>query len=143
MAGVLEGPSCQRSYAELGRQLDRAGTRLDARLAQADDTESNREWARHIIGIERWGQARLRALSGKDEVVSGGHRPYRPDAELSLPQLRELASLTRAQTSQLARQFETTPPQEKVDHDGLGPLSARAWLRYLNLHADLESRRLR
>ena len=60
-----------------------------------------------------------------------------------MPQLRELASLTRAQTSQLARQFEATPPQETVEHDGLGPLSARAWLRYLNLHADLESRRLR
>ena len=69
MAGVLEGPTRRRSYAELGRQLDKAGTRLDARLARAADTESNREWARHIIGIERWGQSRLKALNleGKSE----------------------------------------------------------------------------
>ena len=147
VAGVLERPTRHRSYAELSRELDKAGTRLDARLAQAADTESNREWARHIIGIERWGQSRLQVLNlGKlsgGEGVSGGHRPYRPDAELSLPQLRELASLTRAQTSQLARQFEQTPPHEKAEHNSLGPLSARAWLRYLNLHADLESRRLK
>ncbi|MFD1731554.1 hypothetical protein ACFSC4_11580 [Deinococcus malanensis] len=30
-----------------------------------------------------------------------------------------------------------------MEHNGLGPLTAKAWVRYLTQHGDLESRRLR
>ncbi|WP_293914143.1 DinB family protein [Deinococcus sp.] len=142
VGGVLETP--RRSYAELRRDLDRAGTRLSERLARAADSEANRELARHIIGIERWGHSRLRVLSGEREFVDDTYRPYRPADELGLSELRDLFSLTRAQTSELARSFEVTPPvREQVLHNMIGPISARAWLRYLSGHADWESRKLK
>ena len=31
----------------------------------------------------------------------------------------------------------------RVEHNSMGPLSARAWLRYLQVHAEFESRRAR
>ncbi len=139
---ALETPARRRSYAELRRSLDEAGVRMERRAAQAADTESNRRQLRHIIGIERWGQSRLKVLGGAP-FVEGGHRPYLPADALDLAGLRQLASLTRAQTSEFARSFEVRPPQDKVEHNALGPISARAWLRYLILHAELESLRLK
>ncbi|AWN22385.1 DNA-binding protein [Deinococcus irradiatisoli] len=139
---VLEAPARRRRYAELRRGLNETGLRLEKRLAGADDTEANREVVRHIIGIERWGQARLEELLGADPVL-GGHRPYRPADDLGLAQLRGLAALTRAQTGDLARRLEAQAPVGRAKHDGLGPLSARAWLRYLTLHAEIEGRRLK
>jgi hypothetical protein len=63
---------------------------------------------------------------------------------LSLTELREAFSLTRAQTSELARAFSVTPPvAEGVPHNSIGPISAPAWLRYLTMHADWESRKLK
>ncbi|GAA3997401.1 DinB family protein [Deinococcus rubellus] len=139
---ALETPSRRRSYAELRRSLDEAGMRLERRVAQADDTEANRQQLRHIIGIERWGQSRLKVLGGSGFVMDG-HRLYLPAESLDLAGLRQLASLTRAQTSDLVHSFGAQPPLGKVEHNSLGPLSARAWLRYLTLHAEFESRRLK
>ena len=142
--GVLEGPARRRSFAELARDLDRAGLRLESRFARAADTPANRQQARHVIGIERWGQSRLRVLAGESAFVPDGHQPYLPAEHLTLPQLREAASLTRAATSEQARQFEKQPPVvDTAQHNDFGPLSARAWLRYLLFHAEFESRRLK
>ena len=144
MGSVLETPSRRRSYAELRRDLDRAGVRLGGRLARALDTENNREVARHVIGIERWGQSRLRVLSGERAFVDDSYQPYRPADNLSLSELAELFSLTRAQTSELARAFGHMPPvHDTARHNSIGPISAPAWLRYLTMHAEFESRKLK
>lgn len=148
VSALLEGPAQKRSYGELRGMLDQAGVRLDNRFAAAPDTDANRDTACHIIGIERWGQARLRVLCGEGEYVTDRYHSYRPAEDLSLPQLRELASITRAQTSQLTRQLGQQDAEHQpahlmmVPHNTFGPLSAPAWLRYLTLHADLESRRM-
>lgn len=141
---LVERPAGRSSYADLGTALERGGAQLAGRLERAPDTEASREVARHIIGIERWGQARLRSLAGGPGFVRDEHRPYRPPQDASLSELRDLLSLTRAQTVALAQQLEQQPPPEgaRVPHNALGDLSAKGWLRYLTTHASLESRRL-
>ena len=52
---------------------------------------------------------------------------------------------TRAASVDLARRLHPRPPSDDltIAHNSLGPLTAKAWLRYLIHHADLESRKLR
>lgn len=142
---ALERPAARQSYAELGQKLERGGLLLAGRAARAADTDANRAVLTHVIGLERWGQNRLRVALGQRPYVRDEHHPYKPGAGATLRELRDLLSQTRSQTVDLARQLHNQPPGEDVTvgHNSLGPLSARAWLRYLTLHADLETRRLR
>lgn len=142
---VLEAPAGRSSYTDLGQGLERGGTALAGRAARAADTPANREVLAHIIGIERWGQDRLRAALGRKAYHADSYHAYRPAPEASLDELQNLLSQTRSGTVDLARQLHARPPEEgaTVAHNGLGPLTAKAWLRYLTQHADLESRRLR
>ena len=142
---VLEAPAGCSSYTDLGQGLERGGTALAGRAARAADTPANREVLAHIIGIERWGQDRLRAALGRGAYQADSYHAYRPAPDASLTDLRNLLSQTRAGTVDLARQLHASPPGDgdTVNHNGLGPLTAKAWLRYLTQHADLESRRLR
>lgn len=145
VAQVFERPAARASYTELGQALERGGNFLAGRAARAADTEANRATLAHIIGIERWGQNRLRVALGQRDFVRDENHPYRPPQGASLRELQDLLSQTRAQTVDLARQLHDAPPPEgtTVEHNGLGPLTPKGWLRYLSQHADLESRRLR
>lgn len=145
VAQVLERPAARQSYAELGQKLERGGLLLAGRAARAADTDANRAVLTHVIGLERWGQNRLRVALGQREYVLDEHHPYKPGAGATLRELQDLLSQTRSQTVDLVRQLHDHPPAEgvTVEHNALGPLSAKAWLRYLTWHADLESRRLR
>lgn len=144
-ARVLEAPAARSSYRELQQALERAGAALAARADRAGDTPGNRETLAHIIGIERWGQERLRAALGERTAPEDTYRPYRPADGATLPELRVQLSETRARTVDLVRQLHLNPPEDTltVNHNGLGPLTVKAWVRYLTGHADLESRRLR
>lgn len=145
VAQVFERPAARMSYTELGQALERGGTLLAGRAARAADTEANRGALGHIIGIERWGQNRLRVALGQREFERDENHPYKPPADASLGELQDILSQTRAQTVDLARQLHDNPPPEgtTVEHNSLGPLSAKGWLRYLAQHGDLESRRLK
>lgn len=142
---VLEAPAGRSSYTDLGQSLERAGTFLAGRAARAANTPANREVLAHIIGIERWGQNRLRVALGQRPFERDEYHPYRPPQNATLTELQNLLSQTRSGTVDLARKLHANPPHDDatVDHNGLGPLTAKAWLRYLTQHADLESRRLR
>lgn len=145
VAQVLERPAARLSFADFAQGLERGGLALARRAARAADTDANRAVLTHIIGIERWGQNRLRVALGQRPPLHDEHHPYKPGAGTTLRELQDLLSQTRAQTVDLARQLHDTPPVEgtTVEHNGLGPLTPGAWLRYLTGHADLESRRLR
>ncbi|WP_189008373.1 DinB family protein [Deinococcus malanensis] len=142
---VLEAPAGRSSYTELGQSLERSGTFLAGRAARAADTPANRELLGHIISIERWGQQRLKVALGQQPFQRDESRQYRPPQDASLRELRELLSQVRAGTVELVRQLHVSPPDDSltVEHNGLGPLTAKAWVRYLTQHGDLESRRLR
>lgn len=142
---VLEAPAGRSSYTDLGQSLERGGIALAGRAARAGDTPANREVLAHIIGIERWGHNRLRVALGQRLYESDDYQGYRPAPDTTLAELQNLLSQTRSGTVDLARQLHVSPPEEgaTVNHNGLGPLTAKAWLRYLTQHADLESRKLR
>ncbi|MHA0042801.1 DinB family protein [Deinococcus sp. PEB2-63] len=142
---VLERPAGRSSYQELAHSLETSGTHLTGRAARAADTHANRETLAHIIGIERWGQHRLGAALGKHPDLSAPYHPHRPPQDTTLPQLQALITSTRAASVDLARQLHTRPPNDDqtIPHNSLGDLTAKAWLRYLTHHADLESRKLR
>lgn len=145
VAQVLERPAGRLSFSDLGQGLERGGTFLAQRAARAADTDANRAVLTHIIGMERWGQERLRVVLGERDFVRDEHHPYKPGPGARLRELQDLLLQTRSRTVDLARQLHAAPPLEgvTVEHNGLGPLSPKAWLRYLTQHADLESRRLR
>ncbi len=145
VARVLEAPAGRSSYTDLSQSLERGGVLLAGRALRAGDTANNREVLIHIIGIERWGQNHLKAALGQQKAKREEYQPYRPPQDTSLADLRTMFSTTRAKTIDLARQLHKNPPSDQlmIEHNGLGPLTPKAWLRYLTQHADLESRRLR
>ncbi|WP_027481797.1 hypothetical protein [Deinococcus pimensis] len=140
----LEKPTNGRRYAELADELHVSGERAALRLERLKDGVAAREAARHVIGIERWGQRRLLVALG-EPFERDEHHPYKPPRDAALPELVSTFRETRAGTVDLARRLSDSPPSEgtRVEHNSLGPLSPRAWLRYLQTHADLETRRAR
>lgn len=142
---VLERPAGRSSYQELAHSLETSGTHLTGRAARTADTHANRELLAHIIGIERWGQHRLGAALGRHPDQTAPYHEHRPPQDTTLPELQALITSTRAASVDLARRLHTRPPSDDltIAHNSLGPLTAKAWLRYLIHHADLESRKLR
>ncbi|MCB0116483.1 MAG: hypothetical protein KDD84_20435, partial [Caldilineaceae bacterium] len=55
---VLERSSRNMTYDSAIAQLQKGQATVLARMDGAADTAENRKLARHIIGIERWGQHR-------------------------------------------------------------------------------------
>lgn len=143
--GILERPAGRSSFSELAISLEKAGQHLAARIDKASDSPENREVLMHIIGIERWGQNRILVALEQQQYIADEYKSYRPASDNSTIQLAKLMQQTRQRTIELAYELHKKPPHEDktVDHNSLGPLSAKGWLRYLTHHADLESRRLR
>lgn len=141
---VVERPAKQRSTADWSEKLAASGAELKTRIAAGADTPANCRQLRHIIGLERWGQRRMRVALG-EPFINDEMDEYQPPVDLSLPELIDVFLNTRDETVRLARRCAADPRAEAalVRHNQLGPLSIRGWLRYLDLHATLEARRLR
>jgi hypothetical protein len=141
---LIEGPARRRTYAQLGAALDRAAAKLEPRLSAAPDTAANREQLRHIVGIERWGQRRLRVALGEPPVADEMD-DYMPPADSSMDELRTAFASARRETTVLARQLEARAVDggTRVEHNQFGPLSVRGWLSYLATHASFEGKRVR
>lgn len=141
---ILERQAKGRSVHEFAEALERSGEEVEKRLRDAPDTPRNREVANHIVGIERWGQRRLRVALG-EPFVEDSYRGYRLLEGMDLEALRSAFSDTRQDTVGLARELSFAGPelQTKVRHNDLGELSVGGWLAYLEGHAKRESTRLR
>jgi hypothetical protein len=138
---MFERPVRGQSVVDLASTLSSSGDEVRGRIAGKEGTPANVARLRHIIGIERWGQQRLRVFLG-DPFEPGGHHPHKPtDTDWSALQT-ELAS-TRADTVALAAQLTTTDLARTVPHDQFGPLTVRGWLAYLQRHARMESKLMR
>ncbi|MFW5748570.1 MAG: hypothetical protein ACOCYT_03060 [Chloroflexota bacterium] len=113
------------------------------RVRAARENEENHRLITHIIGIERWGQARLTEALGS----SPGEREYdsyRPSRDTPWAELPNLFVSTRMQTLDLGQQIQRANKMGMVvEHNDFGPLNMCGWLRYLALHASLESKKLR
>lgn len=141
---LLERPVAGKSYADMAQQLEEAGQSIHTRLSGKNYTEFNHRVLSHIIGIERWGQSRLRVFLG-NPFVQDEYNGYRPARDVPWDDLIGLFSATRSQTVSLARALDDAliAPDKTVLHNQLGPLSARAWLRYLQTHASREIMQVR
>ena len=126
---------------DLAAELDVSGRDLDARIAGKPDRPGNREAVAHWVGIERWGQRRLRVALG-EPFVQDAHHPYRPDEEEGLDALRRAFVETRADTVALAHRLREAEvdPATTVRHNDLGDLTITGWLAYLLQHPEQESR---
>ena len=143
-AVIIERPARKTSLSELSARLESSGAEINSRAAIAADAESTRKTLRHISGIERWGQSRLRVFLG-EPAIDDEYGDYRPSDDLSVDEARAFFMTTRAQTIDLVDRLDRAgvAPDARSLHNGLGPLTVRGWLRYLEMHARLESKRMR
>jgi hypothetical protein len=141
---LVERPAQQRRLPDIIEHFHNSAADIDQRIAGAANTPANRELLRHIIGIERWGQRRLRVALG-ETPIHDEYDAYRPDEDLDIAGLRRAFTETRQATINLAHEFEARPAalDEAVRHNDFGGITARAWLVYLNMHANIEIKRLR
>jgi hypothetical protein len=140
---VLEWPLKDKDLGEVAKELDLAGGRLKHAFASAKDNPDNRRLLSHIVGIERWGQNRLHAALG-EPLAMDEYDGYRPPREASWPALQDAFAETRRQTVALAQALgEAAIGDVKIPHNQFGPLSVRSWLRYLDMHANLEAKKLK
>ncbi len=138
---LFERPARKTTFAELITKLEQSGLAIAAQAATAADTPANRELLRHISGIERWAQRRLRVFLGK-AFIQDEFDSYQSAASLNLPQQLEFFQKTRQATVELAKQLASAKLSETatVRHNFFGPMSARAWLTYLAGHAKREAK---
>jgi hypothetical protein len=121
--------------------LEQAGQKLLARFAQAGDTAQSRKTLRHIVAIERWGTNRLRMLLGEKPVVQDSSQNYYPPETSAWNVLLEDLKTTRHELVVLVPFLDDK--SQKVAHNMFGDLSAKAWLKYLNFHANAEASRVK
>ena len=141
---VAERRARGASWSDLGTSLERSGEEIGGRLRRAPDTDRNREVAKHVIGIERWGQRRLRVALG-EPLVLDGYRSYRPAEGATMEELGVAFVETRRATLSLVRHLDAVgvDPDLRVRHNDLGELSLRGWLAYLDGHGQREILRLK
>lgn len=141
---ILERPAREKDYTEHARLLEEAGRTVLKRLERANHSQFNHRVLTHIIGIEKWGQSRLRVFVGaplKDEE----YLVYRPGRDVPWAELVDLFRATRVETLSIVGELQQAKigPEDRVRHNQYGPLSAKGWLAYLRTHASREVMQVR
>lgn len=144
VTNLLLGQSSRRqALDQIAESMAASGQRLDLIFGAAADSDHNRRLINHIIGIERWGQHRLSAALG-DPLVIDEYDGYRPPRMATLPELQADFTAARAATVALARKLDQADVGAvQLPHNQFGSLSVRSWLRYLDIHASWEAKKLR
>jgi DinB superfamily len=142
IAGLfLENPAKSKSFTQLRSALELSGIQMQARL---ESGKANPELLRHIIQIEIWGQHRLRSSIGEIRFEMDRSGAFAPDTALGWDELKSEFTTVRQETLEIAQRLElANPPPGPVMHNQFGLLSVKGWLRYLNIHASTELRKLR
>jgi hypothetical protein len=141
---LVERPARRAGPAALADGLASSGPSLEAhfRAAAADPKAPGQ--LRHVIAIERWGQARLRAALGDVPFLRDASGAYRPPDDATYEHLLGELRSARAVSVELARRVAAEGKAGAVvEHNSMGSLTAAGWLRYLRLHADLEAKRVK
>jgi len=132
-----------RSLTEMMVALQAAGQNLQRKFERLPDAPYNRRVLSHIVGIERWGQRRLRVALG-DSFALDEYDGYRPTRETDFAMLRQMFAETRRETIRLIGLLDRAGVGDvRVQHNKYGDLTVRGWLRYLLMHANLEALKLR
>jgi hypothetical protein len=141
---ILERPVRKLALPDLAAQLEETGKQIAGHVGQCIDSPANRHKLCHIIGIERWGQRRLRVALG-EPFLPEEYKHYRPDEQRPWTELKAEWETTRRATLTIVNDLiqAKLPFTIKIPHNQLGPLSLNAWLRYLDVHASMESKRIK
>ena len=141
---VFKRPARKLTYADLIGRLERGDTRIRGRIARATPSAGNSSALRHITGIERWSQRRLRTILSEPPITDE-YDGYQPDPATDWPALRDEWATTRRETIALAHQIAAAGINDgtKATHNSLGDLTAREWFAYLSAHASREAYRIR
>lgn len=142
---LTDRPSRGKSWRDFADELSKGEQKITQAMNNAADTPANRAQLGHIIGIERWGQSRLQVALGQP-FVKDEYDGYRPAADLDMAQLRPLFTQTRQETLAILQKLEAAKVAldgPKVLHNDYGEWPVRYWLRYLTMHGNLESSRLK
>lgn len=138
----FERPGRGKNLDEWRAALIASGAAIDQRAAAAKDPVKASIVLRHISGIERWGQRRLRVFLG-EPALTDECDGYRPGTDLTLDEQRAFFRETRDGTIALIDQLKAADSApDTVSHNDYGPLSMGGWLRYLDIHANLESKKI-
>lgn len=140
---LLVRPGRKHSFAEWAPKLVQDGEAIVQRIGAKQSPKASAT-LRHMIGIERWGQRRLRVALG-EPFVQDEYDGYQPNVNDDWATLLDAFRTTRQTTVALTQQLAAAGMTDQVliPHNQFGPLPVRAWLSYLNTHANLESRRIR
>jgi hypothetical protein len=141
---VVELQAITTSLKTIEYKLNKSQRVISKRIIAADESHRNHEKSRHIVGIERWGQHRLRCALDEALVMDEVDDYILADSHFGIDIAQDF-DVTRQETLALIQGFLAAPGSEKrkVPHNDLGPLSVKGWLVYLNLHAEMESKKLR
>ncbi|MFO7546991.1 MAG: hypothetical protein R6W77_15980 [Trueperaceae bacterium] len=133
-----------RTIEDLAQRLEASREPVEAQVFGAADTPENREAINHLLGIERWGQSRLRVALG-EPFERDSYRGYRLPDDTPLADLQAGFRDTRSGTIALARELQQAgvDPGHTVPHNDLGDLTLVEWLAYLDGHAARERFRIR
>jgi len=141
---ILERPGGKWTMARWAEKLTAGGESISQRLDKRPDSERNRQVLSHIIGIEQWGQSRLRVALG-EPIKEEEYNSYRPSRNRSWEQLKAEFRMTRKRTVALAEALDANQVDQfmKVKHNRYGMLTIGAWLRYLDMHANWEIKKIK
>lgn len=137
---VLERPVQTMSLDAQRAALQASGERLAFVLGALHDSPAHRRLLRHIIGIERWGQKRLCSVLG-GPLLHDEYLPYAPSPGRTWEELQVDFRETRRGTLGLIEALREAGPAVMccpIPHNQFGMLTPKAWLRYLDLHANGE-----
>lgn len=122
--------------------LQASGQQIQQRLHHLPDSDWNRRVLSHIISIERWSQRRLRVALG-ELFVHDEYDGYRPPRDATWDILKSAFFDVRRETVRLVGALERADAAEgRVPHNSYGDLTVRGWLRYVDVHASFESRKM-
>ncbi len=138
---LFEREGRKRTVLEWQQELQDSGAVVHGRIANGAGSEKDRTQARHVVGIERWAQSRLRVFLG-NELVMDEYDSYRPEAESDMAALAAAFKATREETVELAGKLNAAniPAEQTVPHNDAGDMTVRGWLGYINIHALRESK---
>lgn len=120
------------------RRMATTGANCAETIRSGSPSARSLEQARHVTGMERWAQARLRVLVG-GPALNDEYDAYRPDELTTMPALADAFAATRADTLALVDEIKAAGLADKtVPHNELGALTVPQWLVYLDDHANRE-----
>lgn len=132
------------SWDDLTRRLERSAEIVLPRFDTASNKPRHIEAAKHVIGIERWAQRRLRIALG-EPVTLDEYDSYRPEQLNDIQALKEAFANTRRDTLTILRHLHDAgvPLAKTTPHNELGQLTIGGWVLYLTDHAWRETFMLR